>query len=51
MNETVTLTFTKEQLKVINDGVILLPYWRAQPVISEINNQIEVMLKAEGIEQ
>lgn len=41
MDEIVTLAFTQAQLKTINDGLVLLPYWRAHPLFVEINTQME----------
>lgn len=37
----ITLTFTAAQLAALNDAVVLLPYYRAQPLIAHINAQLQ----------
>jgi hypothetical protein len=39
--KTVTLTFTQDQLKVLNDGLVELPFRMAAPLIQHINSQIQ----------
>ncbi len=34
------LQFTDEQLRVLNDALVQLPYWKAAPLIQSINEQI-----------
>jgi hypothetical protein len=38
--QTLTLKLTPEQLSVISDGLLLTPFGKAAPVVSEINKQI-----------
>lgn len=35
------IDFTNEQLKVLNDAIIQLPFYVAQPLISHINKEIQ----------
>jgi hypothetical protein len=37
----ISLTFTQEQLQILDRALQQLPYYMAQPVIAEINRQIE----------
>lgn len=37
----VSITFTKEQLKVLNDALVELPFREAAPLIQYINMQIQ----------
>ncbi len=39
--KTVTLTFTQEQLQVLNAALMEIPYRAAAPLISSINSQIQ----------
>jgi hypothetical protein len=39
--KTVTLTFTQEQLQVINAALMEIPYRAAAPLIASINSQIK----------
>lgn len=36
----ISLTFSQEQLRVIDEALQQLPYYKAAPVIVEINRQI-----------
>lgn len=38
---TTTLTFTQEQLKILNAALVEIPYRVAAPMISSINSQIQ----------
>ena len=38
---TITLTFTQEQLQVLNAALVEIPYRVAAPLISSINSQIQ----------
>lgn len=40
MNQ-ITLSFTQEQLQVLNTALLEVPYRLAAPLISSINNQIQ----------
>jgi hypothetical protein len=44
----VTLTFTRDDLKVLNDALIALPFRVAAPVIGRINQQIVAAAKPPG---
>jgi len=35
------IDFTNEQLKTLNDAIIQLPYYLAQPLIMHINKEIQ----------
>jgi hypothetical protein len=35
------IDFTNEQLKVLNDAIIQLPFYVAQPLINHINKEIQ----------
>jgi len=35
------IDFTNEQIKVLNDAIIQLPYYVAQPLINHINQEIQ----------
>lgn len=39
--KSVTLTFTQEQLQVLNAALMEIPYRAAAPLISSINSQIK----------
>lgn len=38
--KTLTLNLNSEQLSVISDGLLLVPFGKAAPVVAEINKQI-----------
>lgn len=38
---TITLTFTQEQLQILNVALVEIPYRVAAPLISDINKQIK----------
>ena len=40
-----TITFTPEQMRVLNDALIELPFKRAQPLITHINEEIQKNLE------
>lgn len=42
---TITLTFTQEQLQILNAALVEIPYRVAAPLISEINKQIKDQAK------
>jgi hypothetical protein len=39
--KTITLTFTQEQLQILNAALMEIPYRVAAPLISSINSQIK----------
>lgn len=39
--KTLTLSFTQEQLQVLNTALLEIPYKLAAPLISSINSQIQ----------
>ena len=39
--KSITLTFTQEQLQVLNTALLEIPYKLAAPLISSINSQIQ----------
>ncbi|RQS88079.1 hypothetical protein [Burkholderia seminalis] len=39
--EKKTLELSEQQLQIINEGLMLVPYWKAAPVINSINAQIQ----------
>jgi len=39
--KTITLTFTQEQLQILNAALMEIPYRAAAPLISSINSQIQ----------
>jgi hypothetical protein len=39
--KTITLTFTQEQLQILNAALMEIPYRAAAPLIASINNQIK----------
>jgi hypothetical protein len=39
--KTVTLEFTKEELLVLNNALVILPWKDANPLITTINSQIQ----------
>ena len=41
------IEFTDEQMAVLNDALVQLPYWRAAPLIQAINEQLAVPQKKE----
>lgn len=46
MQKTISLSFSSEQLSVINAALMLAPYGQVAPVITEINKQIQEQLAA-----
>jgi hypothetical protein len=46
----ISLTFTQEQLQILDRALQQLPYYMAQPVIAEINRQIEAQA-AKAVEE
>lgn len=44
---TVTLTFTEQEMKVINDALMKAPFGEVAPVINSINKQIQEQIKNE----
>jgi len=42
MTETVQLTFTQEDMRVLDLALVELPYKMAAPLINKINEQIKV---------
>ena len=43
----ITLTFTQEQLQVLNAALVEIPYRIAAPLISSINSQIQKQFQRE----
>jgi len=43
----ITLTFTQEQLQVLNAALVEVPYRLAAPLISSINSQIQRQFQRE----
>lgn len=39
--EPVSISFTQEELKVLNEALVELPFRKAAPLISSINAQIQ----------
>lgn len=44
----IELKFDAAQLSVINDGLMLIPYGRAAPVVASINAQIQASFNAKA---
>jgi hypothetical protein len=44
---TTTLTFTQEQLQILNTALLEVPYRLAAPLIASINSQIQRQFKRE----
>lgn len=42
-----TLTLSKDQLQVLSEGLIEMPYRKSAPLIDSINKQIQTQLAAE----
>jgi hypothetical protein len=45
--KTITLTFTQEQLQVLNASLLEVPYRLAAPLIASINSQIQQQFNRE----
>jgi hypothetical protein len=46
-----TLSFTQEQLGIINASLLEIPYKHAAPLIADINSQIQKQFDAKADEQ
>jgi len=46
---TVNLTLTKDELQIISDGLCLIPYGKAAPVINSINAQLQAQFNKENV--
>lgn len=44
----ITLSFTQEQLSIINTGLMEVPYKHAAPLIADINAQIQKQFDAKS---
>lgn len=45
------IEFTQEEMVVINDALVQMPYFKAAPLIANINNQIKNPLYSESDEE
>lgn len=48
--QTYALTFTPEQMQVLNDALVNLPYFKAAPLIAAINAQVQAQVEARKAE-
>lgn len=48
--KTITLTFTEQQIQILNAALIEVPYRLAAPLISSINSQIQDQAKQKPAE-
>lgn len=46
----VTLILTKEDLKILDEALVQLPFYKVSELINNINNQIESQINEEGNE-
>lgn len=46
----VTLILTKEDLKILDEALVQLPFYKVNELINNINNQIESQINEEGNE-
>lgn len=45
--DSFTITLTKDQLQVLSEGLVEMPYRKSAPLIDIINKQIQTQLAAE----
>ena len=46
-NSTITLTFTMDQMAVLNEALLDLPFRKAAPLIQHINSEIQRAAQAD----